>query len=133
MDCKRWVARVEITSAIIVTGLLAGCSGYRTYDRSDVIEWPPNAATVQQYVKVGDRVRALGADRTTVSGVVDSLGRDGLVVSGVPVEYSSISSLQVRGFLWEPTAVLAGSAMFVILTMGRHGEFSPDAAAAGAK
>lgn len=127
------VSRVGIPLVLAILGLIAGCSGYRTYQPGDFSEWPPKAGQVHEFIEVGDRVRVAAERNAKVDGVIESLGVESMIVSGKPVAYASITSLQVKGFLWEPTVVVAGTAAFGVMMLTLGGIYSPNGADAGAK
>lgn len=106
----------------------AGCSGYRQYGRSDRTPLPVASAGWDDVIEVGKSVRVRTTRGPVVAGTVESVGPSEIRVSGEPIRFSEIESLQVRSFLWEPTAAVVSVVAWTFWLVTRSaGEFSPDA------
>ena len=129
---RRTRAPLSLLLAVLV--LVTGCTGYRTYLPGDFSEWPPQEGTTPDVLEPGKQVHVATASDAVVSGTLESVGADSLVVAGRSVPFAEITKVQIRGFLWEPsffvlaTTVAAGAVVF-----RPHGEFAPDAAIAPAR
>ncbi len=106
----------------------AGCSGYRQCGRSDRTPLSVASAGWGDVVEIGKSVRVHTTSGAVFAGKVESVGPSEIGVGGEPVRFSEIESLEVRSFLWEPTAAIVGAVAWTFWLVTRNaGVFSPDA------
>lgn len=118
------MTRARDLGAFLLCFALAGCSGYRSYDRSSPGDWPPVDGDGAPIIKSGSSVRAHTADGLDVEGKVESVDAIAFVVDGQPLPYNQVEVLQVRSFLVAPTAALAaGVGVLGALLMTSAGTF----------
>ncbi len=119
--------RAKQLTAIALCFVLVGCSGYKRYHRSDFVVWPPSSESESTPFEVGSSIILRTTDGVETRGEVDSIGEASIVVEGQSVPYSRIELVQVRSFLWVPTAALVFTAAATTLVFTvPQGEFVAD-------